>query len=139
VSQRKTFPTELPDWAPPTKDDGKGGRRFGRFIHEAAQTRDDEVGRLCRRIKNITDPIPPFPYNEPWRVNRYFGSNLASSSTLATARKLVAEFRKWHLEGFELDLAEVARVNPDRAAQLREDRHESWKILDRLYEEDRNA
>ncbi len=133
ASKPKEFPVERVPW-------GLSGARTGRprtlakFVHDAAQLRDDRVGRLCRHMR-----ADGFPLDDPTRILRNLALRNAPNEWRAAAREMIREFCAWEREGFEADLREVERVNLERARALRESLHESRKVVERLYAQDRDA
>lgn len=109
-------------------------RALAAFL-QRSKLRADAIGGFCRGA--IVDHT--FPTSDPTRVLRYLATRGATSEVLATARATIKEYRAWEREGFEIELHEVERVNPERALAIRESLHESRKIVERLYAEDAQA
>ena len=131
--EEKYFAPEPPVWGPPGQRSGVPVS-FPKFLAEAARTRDDAVGRFARQAKRD----PSFP-TDPTTVLRYLARGFAPSETLAAARALLKEFRAAEHSALERDVLEVQRINPGRAAALREALHESRGMSDRLFIADSQA
>ena len=129
----KTFANEPVPWGLPGAREGKP-RTLARFVHNAAQVRDDQVGRLCRLLQK-----DDFDLADPTTLIRRLALCCAPTEWLAAACELIRDYRRWHDEGVEAEFREVERVNPERARVLRESLHESRTIVARHYDEDAKA